>query len=162
MPDGRIIGFYDYTIKYFQYGHMDPPESPEINVDNLFWISLNDGKCTSLTDSEAELLYDDEQSYNALLMRIEEIDQVVAWTDYPIANLGDDNENAKIRECTPICYDGNKYAIVEICGKKYSIKAGYLYSKPGRWGAVPCLSAKRLYILTVDMEEFLSIQAGSI
>lgn len=64
-----------------------------------------------------------------------------AWTDYPIAMLGDaPGVAAPIRECLVLSYDGDKYCRVQVEGFllfPIEIKAGYLYQEPGRCGAVP-------------------------
>lgn len=63
---------------------------------------------------------------------------IAGYTDYPIAELGDKpRAMAKIRPVRLLGYDGNKYAEVEVFDGvvkvKTEIKAGYLYSKPGRF-----------------------------
>ena len=58
------------------------------------------------------------------------------WTDYPIASLGDGRDKpAPIREVEVIAYDGDKYCDVKVPGldEPVSIKAGYLYTRPGRY-----------------------------
>lgn len=72
-----------------------------------------------------------------------------AYTDYPIKELGDEpGKPACIRQCTIISYDGNKYATVQIADTIVEIKAGYLYTHPGRNQEVP----------NVDMQQFLLMQ----
>ncbi len=64
-----------------------------------------------------------------------------AWTDYPIAELGDaPGVLAPVRECMPIHYDNDKYAKVVVQGVTVEFKAGYLYAQPGRLGEVPQLN----------------------
>ena len=63
------------------------------------------------------------------------------WTDYPIVELGDKpGEEAPIRECTPLRYDGDKYCEVLVEGVTTSFKAGYIYDKPGRCGEVRAIN----------------------
>lgn len=70
-----------------------------------------------------------------------------AFTDYPFSQLGDiPYENAPIRECTVISYDGDKYCIIQIGHKKLSVKAGYLYTEPGRLLEVPTIDVSLLPI----------------
>ena len=64
-----------------------------------------------------------------------------AWTDYPIAELGDEpGKEAPVRECTPLRYDNDKYCAVLVEGVLTNFKAGYLYTAPGRLGEVPKLN----------------------
>lgn len=57
------------------------------------------------------------------------------YTDYPIISLGDkENEIAPIRECRVISYDNDKYCEIAVGGIIQSVKAGYIYFKPGRAG----------------------------
>lgn len=68
-----------------------------------------------------------------------------AWTDYPIAQLGDlPREIAPIREVEVLSYDRNKYCWVKICGTDVldNFKSGYIYSKPGRCGDVDAVDVK--------------------
>lgn len=63
---------------------------------------------------------------------------IAGYTDYPIVEFGDKPySKAKIRAVKLLAYDGNKYAEVEVFDGvvkvKTEIKAGYLYSKPGRF-----------------------------
>lgn len=60
------------------------------------------------------------------------------WTDYPITELGDKpHQVAPIRPLTVISYDGNKYCEILVEGITKEIKAGYIYTQPGRCGDVP-------------------------
>jgi hypothetical protein len=71
-----------------------------------------------------------------------------AWTDYPLVELGDTpNEEAPIRECEVLAYDGDKYCDVRVDGVVVNFKAGYLYTNPGRLGAVPTVAISLLYRL---------------
>lgn len=73
------------------------------------------------------------------------------WTDYPIAELGDDaGKISPIRECTPTHYDGNKYCRVIVGGVKTSFKAGYIYTSEGRCGDVNAISSRELNALPYD------------
>ncbi len=68
-----------------------------------------------------------------------------AWTDYPIVELGDTpNVEAPVRECKVHSYDGDKRCCVTVEGVTLNIKAGYLYSKPGRLGEVPAIDPDQL------------------
>lgn len=70
---------------------------------------------------------------------------MIAWTDYPILELGDKSgELAPIRECQILSWDSNKYCRVRIQDLVLEIKSGYLYTKPGRSGEVPCHSKEQL------------------
>jgi hypothetical protein len=66
-----------------------------------------------------------------------------AWTDYPI-KIEESGKEAPIRECTVLSYDQDKYCEVSIDGIPFLIKAGYIYSKPGRIGQVPSLTQRQL------------------
>jgi hypothetical protein len=64
------------------------------------------------------------------------------WTDYPVADLGDViGQQAPIRECVPLTYDGNKYCEVSVGGVIAGCKAGYIYTENGRCGDVPSISS---------------------
>jgi len=68
-----------------------------------------------------------------------------AWTDYPIAELGDaPYVEAPVRECEILSYDGNKYCKILVAGVRVEVKAGYLYSKPGRLGKTPKVRVRTL------------------
>ncbi len=85
-------------------------------------------------------------------------DKVKAWTDYPIEVLGDwpsmKYEDLRIRECTVLAYDGDKYVVVEVEKHRLTIKAGYVYKSPGKCGGPPCLDGKTLNALAVELKEF--------
>jgi hypothetical protein len=56
-------------------------------------------------------------------------------------HLGDEpGKDAPVRECTPVQYDGDKYAKVRVFGVLVEFKAGYLYAAKGRLGEVPQLN----------------------
>ena len=60
------------------------------------------------------------------------------YTDYPFVELGDSGgKPAPIRECFPLDWDGDKYVSIEVGDHVKVIKAGYIYTKPGRLGDVP-------------------------
>lgn len=72
---------------------------------------------------------------------------ITCWTDYPFTELGDEPyKTAPIRHVNVISYDGNKYACVsfENTGDFLHVKAGYLYSKPGRLGQVKAVNRRKL------------------
>jgi hypothetical protein len=67
------------------------------------------------------------------------------FTDYPITELGDEEfQEAPIRECELIHYDGNKYCYVKVEGIKKEIKRCYIYTKPGRCSEVSCISIEEI------------------
>lgn len=56
-----------------------------------------------------------------------------AWTDYPIAALGDAAcDDAPVRPCRVLAYDGNKYLKIEVGGMCEYVKSGYVYTRAGR------------------------------
>lgn len=58
---------------------------------------------------------------------------MLAYTDYPIQLLGDENGKvAPIRKVEVLSYDTNKYCIVYVNGVLVEIKAGYLYMQKKR------------------------------
>lgn len=74
---------------------------------------------------------------------------ITCWTDYPLIQLGDTpGAKAPIRRVQVLDYDGNKYATVRVIGEPrpllFGIKAGYLYSLPGRLGRVPNVRRRKL------------------
>lgn len=72
---------------------------------------------------------------------------ITCWTDYPFEELGDvPYQPAPIRHVNVISYDGNKYARVsfENSGDFLEVKAGYLYSQPGRYGQVKQVNTRKL------------------
>lgn len=61
-----------------------------------------------------------------------------AYTDYPFIALGDEEgEEASVRECEILSYDGDKYCTVLVGGEYCEVKSCYLYSASGRLGEVP-------------------------
>jgi hypothetical protein len=78
------------------------------------------------------------------------------WTDYPIEKLGDHAfEDAPIREVKIISYDGNKYCKCKISGVIEEIKSGYIYTKPGRYAEVPCITDDQLDMFDITLIESL-------
>ena len=72
-----------------------------------------------------------------------------AYTDYPFEELGDKpGSPAPIREIEVLSYDGDKYCEIRVDGLKTSIKAGYIYSRWGRYGTAPRLTKAQLRNLT--------------
>ncbi len=70
---------------------------------------------------------------------------IFAWTDYPITRMGDaEGKEAPIRPCKVVSYDGDKYVRIRVGRYSESIKRGYVYIRPGRCGAVPCVSERRI------------------
>ena len=72
---------------------------------------------------------------------------ITCWTDYPFVQLGDiSGKKAPIRRVKVISFDNNKYAGIEILGYGVlsSVKAGYLYSQPGRLGEVKKINFRKL------------------
>lgn len=75
---------------------------------------------------------------------------LTAYTDYPIERLGDTpGQLAPIRKIKVIAYDGDKYCIVKVIADNHhdEIKAGYIYSKPGRVGHTPSIDKASLKLL---------------
>lgn len=68
-----------------------------------------------------------------------------AWTDYPFAELQDiAGQEAPVRECEVLSYDGNKYCVILVEGVTVEVKAGYLYRTPGRYGEAEGLKYRDL------------------
>ena len=66
-----------------------------------------------------------------------------AFTDYPILELGDKpNQEAPIRECDVLSYDGDKYCEIRVSGCLIEVKTGYLYTEKGRCGDAPLIDVK--------------------
>lgn len=73
---------------------------------------------------------------------------MIAWTDYPIVELGDiSGKFAPIREIEVLSYDGNKYCEIVVGGVITTIKAGYIYQAFGRIGEVPAIDVKLLPVV---------------
>jgi hypothetical protein len=71
-----------------------------------------------------------------------------AWTDFPFTELGDvAGVEAPVRDCTVLNYDRDKHCRVLVDDVFTSVKAGYLYSQPGRSGAAPRLTQAQLLSL---------------
>jgi len=93
------------------------------------------------------------------------IEAIEAWTDYPIEALGDwpsKDPDLRIRKCTVLAYDGNKYCLIEVEGVRQVVKSGYLYSKPNTLEglsnhAPPPGIGHWLADLTVDFDTWLKI-----
>mgnify|MGYP001606543814 CR=1 FL=1 len=78
-----------------------------------------------------------------------------AWTDYPIAELGDRlGEEAPIREVEAVSFDGDKYVLVRVPGLAYpiEIKRGYVYAAPGRYGEAPWFDEDSLPVVPFPMD----------
>lgn len=72
---------------------------------------------------------------------------ITCWTDYPFTELGDiAYKKAPIRHVNVISFDGDKYAKVSFdnVGDVLEVKAGYLYSQPGRFGQVKNVNFRKL------------------
>lgn len=71
---------------------------------------------------------------------------VQAWTDYPIAELGDSSGKiAPIRLCRVLAYDRNKYCVIRLGELMVpGIKRCYLYKRRGRVGRVPVVTDRQL------------------
>jgi len=73
----------------------------------------------------------------------------ILYTDYPFEELGDiPGKSAPIRKVFPLHYDGDKYCDVIVDGIKSNIKTGYIYTKRGRCGDVPCFDPNKYFIGT--------------
>lgn len=71
-----------------------------------------------------------------------------AWTDYPFTWLGDiASKIAPVRAIEVLEYDDDKYCEIKVDTGFDSIKAGYIYQQPGRFGEVPCLTPEQLATL---------------
>lgn len=71
-----------------------------------------------------------------------------AYADYPFIELGDtEGEEAPVRECEVIGWDGDKYCTVRIGDMSAQVKAGYVYKTPGKCGEVPRIDVKSLPII---------------
>jgi hypothetical protein len=73
--------------------------------------------------------------------------EFTCWTDYPILPLGDKSgQEAPVRQVKVLAYDHNKYVMVEVIGNGVitSFKAGYLYSKKGKYGQVPFVNRRKV------------------
>jgi len=74
----------------------------------------------------------------------------ILYTDYPFTELGDTPEKlAPIRKIFPLNYDGDKYCDVIVDGIKSNIKAGYIYTKRGRYGNVPSFNPNKYFVKPV-------------
>ena len=74
------------------------------------------------------------------------MEHINAWTDYPFAALGDEEgKKAPVRKIEVLSYDRNKYCTVRVVDTDvfYSIKAGYIYSKEGRYADAPGLEIEK-------------------
>ena len=71
--------------------------------------------------------------------------RLVAWTDYPLVELGDiGGREAPVRKVEPLSYDGDKYVVVRFGKRAFSFKRGYLYAAEGRLGDVPAYDVRAL------------------
>ena len=76
------------------------------------------------------------------------MNNLIAYTDYPITELGDaPNQTAPVRKVALLSYDGDKYARVLIQGITKEIRLGYLYESEGRYGEVGCVATSKLVAL---------------
>lgn len=83
-----------------------------------------------------------------------------AWTDYPITSLGDiAGQPAPVRPCDVLSYDGNKYCVCIVGDVRETIKAGYLYTREGRYGEVPPITRRQRLLLPVT--DYASDATGS-
>jgi hypothetical protein len=59
------------------------------------------------------------------------------FTDYPFVELGDiEYQKAPIRKIVPLYFDGNKYMKIKVEDIESSIKIGYIYTEPKRFGEI--------------------------
>lgn len=59
--------------------------------------------------------------------------ELIAYTDYPIPELGDKfYTKAPMRECYVLSYDGEDYCEVVVDGRKEVIKSSKIYATPSR------------------------------
>lgn len=77
------------------------------------------------------------------------------YTDYPIAQLGDEEGKiAPVRALTILSYDGDKYCKVIVGDVITSIKLGYIYKNFGRSGEVESLKHN-------EIEDILDLEKGN-
>lgn len=72
---------------------------------------------------------------------------ITCWTDYPFVELGDvSGQKAPIRQVNVVSYDQNKHVTVSFKDNDsfLELKAGYLYSKPGRYGQVKQVNIQKI------------------
>ena len=63
--------------------------------------------------------------------------ELIAYTDYPIPELGDKfYTKAPMRECYVLSYDGEIYCEVIVDGRKEVIKSSKIYATPSRSDAL--------------------------
>ncbi len=76
-----------------------------------------------------------------------QVDFLMAYTDYPIIELGDVGGCvAPIRQAKVLSYDDHKYCYVEVEGVRTEIKWGYLYVEPGRSGNAKTIDPRVLKV----------------
>jgi hypothetical protein len=72
------------------------------------------------------------------------------YTDYPILQLGDESgKEAPIRKVQLVNYDGDKYVTVALAVPEgiilQTIKSGYIYPKPIRYGEGESINTSMLF-----------------
>jgi hypothetical protein len=68
-----------------------------------------------------------------------------AWTDYPIAGLGDPpGVIAPIRLVNVLTWDRDRYCVIECAGEHEVVKRCYLYKQRGRVGNARPVSTSQL------------------
>jgi hypothetical protein len=76
---------------------------------------------------------------------------IFVFTDYPIIALGDKSgELAQVRKVKLLSYDWNKYCQIEVNGKVFEVKSGYLYKNHGRCGDTATANPIRLMLSNKD------------
>lgn len=83
----------------------------------------------------------------------DESGMILLYTDYPIVELGDtEGQEAPVRRCAFLDYDGDKYATVLVEGVPKSIKIGYIYTQRGRLREVPSITHRMALAFSVQMK----------
>lgn len=80
------------------------------------------------------------------------------FTDHPFRDLGDSpNKKAPIRQIQVLSYDGDKYCRVLVDSIESEVKAGYIYTTPGRCGEVPCFDPSNTDFPTMNCDYMASL-----
>lgn len=86
-----------------------------------------------------------------------------AWTDYPIAELGDaPGKLAPIRLVEVTAWDRDKYCVIEVAGAIECVKRGYLYRQRGRIGKARRVTKSQLRKLPEPDWDAIAARAHAI
>lgn len=143
--EAHIINDYEVDVGTVE----DDVGYADYNEDG--WGNVYAESLVSMERAE-ELAYakclDLEKKFGQCLSKILNIwggDTLRAYTDAPFYSLNDEPyKEAPIREVNVLFYDGDKYCLVEHKGAILSVKAGYLYKEPGRFGEVEPINPKEI------------------